>query len=196
MTKIKVPMAKIEGPVAEGGMQAAGDDAGVHVAVQPQEHAPSQAEPQASSGNTEGSKAAAADAVRTAAPQAQAASGSQGKKAAPRTKAKVLVDEAATFDADEVWAQAGATEGYAGPTPDVPHGSFGWVSKAFPGREYTVLGGLCGLIGAILIFVVGFWPMLFVAILIAVGVALGQYLDGDPKIINQLRRLFSEGRGN
>ncbi|MBQ9315377.1 MAG: DUF2273 domain-containing protein [Atopobiaceae bacterium] len=61
---------------------------------------------------------------------------------------------------------------------------------------HAVVGGVCGLVVAVLIFVVGFWQTLFVSLLAAVGVALGQYLDGDPKIVNLIRRLLSEGRGN
>lgn len=61
---------------------------------------------------------------------------------------------------------------------------------------HAVVGGVCGLVVAILIFVVGFWQTLFVSALAAVGVAVGQYLDGDPKIVNLIRRLLSEGRGN
>ena len=61
---------------------------------------------------------------------------------------------------------------------------------------HAVVGGVCGLVVAVLIFVVGFWQTLFVSLLAGVGVALGQYLDGDPKIVNLIRRLLSEGRGN
>ena len=46
------------------------------------------------------------------------------------------------------------------------------------------------------VFLVGFWETLFVVLLMVVGVALGQYLDGDPKIVNFIRRFLSEGRGN
>ena len=61
---------------------------------------------------------------------------------------------------------------------------------------HAVVGGLCGLVAALLIFVIGFWQTLFVSLLVFVGVALGQYLDGDPKIVNLIRQFLSEGRGN
>ena len=72
----------------------------------------------------------------------------------------------------------------------------GWVARTFPGHTHAVLGGIAGLLAAVLIFVWGFWQTLFVALLVFVGVALGQYLDGDPKIINFLRAFFAEMRGD
>lgn len=71
-----------------------------------------------------------------------------------------------------------------------------WLAKTFPGNEHAAMGGVLGLIVAIAFFVAGFWKTLFVMLLVVAGVALGQFLDGDPKIVNLIRRLFSEGRGN
>ena len=75
-------------------------------------------------------------------------------------------------------------------------GASDWLSRTFPGSEHAALGGLAGLLVALAVFLVGFWETLFVVLLMVVGVALGQYLDGDPKIVNFIRRFLAEGRGN
>ncbi len=67
----------------------------------------------------------------------------------------------------------------------------GWVSSAFPGHEHAFWGGVFGAVLAVLIFWVGIWKALGVAVLVVVGVAFGQLADGDPKIINLLRRFFT-----
>lgn len=70
----------------------------------------------------------------------------------------------------------------------------GWVSQTFPGHEYAVLFGFLGFVAAILIFIIGFWRTLFIALMIVVGVAFGQQLDGDPKIVNAIRGLVRDNR--
>lgn len=67
----------------------------------------------------------------------------------------------------------------------------GWVSRNFPGHEHAFWGGVFGAVIAVLIFWVGIAQALGVAVLVFVGVAFGQVADGDPKIINALRRFFS-----
>lgn len=69
-----------------------------------------------------------------------------------------------------------------------------WLTQTFPGHENAVLFGFLGFIIAILIFIIGFWRTLFIALVVAVGVAIGQQLDGDPKIINAIRNLIRENR--
>lgn len=88
-------------------------------------------------------------------------------------------------------ARGGAPE--EGGTQGSPH-IRSWVARAVAGHEHAALGGLVGLVVAILVFVIGFWEMLFVSLLVVAGVSLGQYLDGDPKIVNLIRRLLFEGR--
>lgn len=86
----------------------------------------------------------------------------------------------------------------AQPSP-AQHGSFkqgvsaarGWVVRTFPGHENAFLGGLLGFVAAILVFAIGFWQTLFVALLVLVGVGVGQQMDGDPKLWNAVRQLFS-----
>ncbi len=43
---------------------------------------------------------------------------------------------------------------------------------------------------AVLIFIVGIAKTLAITVFVVAGIAVGQLLDGDPKIINALRALF------
>lgn len=69
-----------------------------------------------------------------------------------------------------------------------------WVARTFPGHENAVLFGFLGFLVALLVFIIGFWQTLFIALVVLVGVAIGQKLDGDPKIINAVRRFVRENR--
>lgn len=68
----------------------------------------------------------------------------------------------------------------------------GWLTKSFPGHENAFLGGVCGLVVAILIAAIGFWWTLLVALLVLIGVAIGQQADGDPKIIRAVSKFFHD----
>lgn len=101
-------------------------------------------------------------------------------------------------------ATAGAAEGEAareqagGTAPSAAHARESvraWVHETFPGHENAVAWGFVGFLVAILFFVIGFWRTLLVVLLVVAGVAFGQVLDGDPKIINTLRGLFSGDNG-
>ena len=182
MTQVKIPMARVETSAKAGAEQAAEPMASTVAAEQP------------------------AEAQVTDAPAAQTASeapAAASQKAAPqpqaKPKAKVRVDDAAPVGEDRAFgssAVVGTAEEVAHEAKDKPRGSFGWLSKAFPGREYAVLGGLAGLVIALLMFFLGFWKVLFVALVVLVGIAIGQYLDGDPKLVNFLRRIFTESLGD
>ena len=65
-----------------------------------------------------------------------------------------------------------------------------WVSRTFPGHEHAFWGGVLGLLAALVFFAIGFFRTLLIVVLIVVGVAVGQALDGDPKLINAVRRFF------
>lgn len=69
-----------------------------------------------------------------------------------------------------------------------------WFKRTFPGHENSVIFGLIGLVAAILLFVVGVWRTLIITLFVVTGVAIGQVVDGDPKILRALQRLFSERR--
>ena len=101
-------------------------------------------------------------------------------------------DEAAGPSADAGDAAPQRDEGQA--TEQSAGVVVSWASKLAPGHEHALLGGIAGLLVAVLL-VVNFWFTLFAVALTVVGVAVGQAVDGDPKIINSLRRVFEEGRG-
>ncbi|WP_298579044.1 DUF2273 domain-containing protein [uncultured Olegusella sp.] len=65
-----------------------------------------------------------------------------------------------------------------------------WVHRSFPGHENAVYGGLIGLALAILFLIAGPWTTLEIAFFCIVGVAVGQLLDGDPRIIRTIRSFF------
>ena len=66
-----------------------------------------------------------------------------------------------------------------------------WVRRTFPGQEKAFWGALIGLVAAVVFLAVGPWPLVVIAAFVFVGVAAGQVLDGDPKIVNTLRHLFN-----
>lgn len=66
-----------------------------------------------------------------------------------------------------------------------------WVSGTFPGNERAFWGGVVGLLAALVFFAIGFWRTVVIAVLVLVGIAVGQALDGDPKIVNALRHIFT-----
>lgn len=93
---------------------------------------------------------------------------------------------------------AAAPGGSADDAPDVGgavragmRGVTSWVHHTFPGQEKAFWGAVVGLVAAIAFLVVGPWPIVVIAVFVLVGVAAGQALDGDPKIVNVLRHLFS-----
>ncbi len=65
-----------------------------------------------------------------------------------------------------------------------------FAEGVFPGHGNAILWGFIGFLAAILIFILGFWQTLFIAFLVLIGVAFGQYLDGDPKIVRALMNLI------
>lgn len=100
--------------------------------------------------------------------------------------------------------QPSAEGGQAGETQDTQEGaSFrharegmrAWLHATFPGHENAFIWGCIGFVVALLLFAIGFWRTLVVVLLVVVGVAFGQVLDGDPKIINTVRGLFSGDNG-
>lgn len=68
---------------------------------------------------------------------------------------------------------------------------FAWVRRTFPGHEHAFWGGVLGFVAAILFLVLGLFKALVIVLLVIVGVAAGQALDGDSKIMDLVRRLFS-----
>jgi len=77
---------------------------------------------------------------------------------------------------------------------DMARGMRAWLKETFPGHEHAVIGGVIGLVAAILLFTIGIFKTLVIAVFVVLGVALGQYLDGDPRLIRTFMHLF-EPRG-
>lgn len=102
-------------------------------------------------------------------------------------------DAAAADAAHGAAAEKPAGADAAAERPEEPMGQRvgNWVSRAFPGHEHAFWGGVAGLAVAVLIFTVGIFQALVVALLVLAGVAAGQLADGDPKIINAVRRFFT-----
>ena len=77
-----------------------------------------------------------------------------------------------------------------------PEGSFArasqWFDQTFPHSKNAVIGGLAGLVVALLLFSIGLLKTLVIAILVLVGVAAGQYLDGDPKLVKAIQNLMKK----
>ena len=69
-----------------------------------------------------------------------------------------------------------------------------WVSRTFPGNENAFWGAVVGLVAAIMLFVIGVGRLLAIAIFVVCGVAVGQALDGDPKIARAVQRLVRRFR--
>ncbi|EPD77739.1 MULTISPECIES: DUF2273 domain-containing protein [Atopobiaceae] len=69
-----------------------------------------------------------------------------------------------------------------------------WIHDHFPGHENAFIGGVIGLIVAILFFNLGFWRTLFLVILVLTGIAVGQIFDGSATLIAKIREFFSDRR--
>lgn len=62
-----------------------------------------------------------------------------------------------------------------------------------PGNGVRALWALVGFAVAVIITYVGVVRSLLVVIMLVIIVAVGQYLMGDPKIINAVRGFFTKG---
>ena len=115
---------------------------------------------------------------------------SDSKTPAPR------IEGANTDDKSKARTEAEPQEDYTyeDPEPGVFQQMGNWVSRTFPGHENAFVFGVIGFLIAVFIFAIGFFQTIFVALLVLAGVAIGQMIDGDPKIINALRHLFSNDR--
>lgn len=95
-------------------------------------------------------------------------------------------------------AGAAAGSGTAGSGTDPAAVGFSrvsaWVSKTFPGHENAFWGGVLGLLAAIVLLAFGIFKTLILVVLVVAGIAVGQLVDGDPKLIRALQRLFSNNQ--
>lgn len=141
----------------------------------------------------------------TAAPKTTAP---RAASSAQATKPKIGVQSVAPeYDDDPVWESAdnisaSATDSEQEPQAAPKKAGFklsmrafsSWVHTTFPGHEHAFMGGVVALLLAILILVVGPLHVILLSLAIVVGVAVGQYFDGDPKIIRMITGLFNNDR--
>lgn len=106
------------------------------------------------------------------------------ERATSGNAANATVANATAADANAAGAQ----------TPRTKLDITGWVRRTFPGHVHAFWGAVLAIVVALLTFAIGLPRMLVIAILVVIGIALGQVLDGDPKIIRTIRDLFSGDR--
>lgn len=111
-------------------------------------------------------------------------------------------EQHAAQDKEEQAAQAehAQTQGASSePKPtsfsDVRRSASGWVHQTFAGHEHAFWGAVIALTIALLVFLIGFWRVLFILVLVMVGIAVGQIFDGDPKLVRAIRDLLDGDRG-
>ena len=89
-----------------------------------------------------------------------------------------------------------AAQPASGTEPAAQPGAFArashWLDETFPNSRNAVLGGVTGLVVALLLFTIGVLKTLVIAILVVVGIACGQYLDGEPKIVRFIQNLMKK----
>lgn len=104
--------------------------------------------------------------------------------------------DAAGAQASAAQPSGGAAEFASGPEPAAQPGAFArasrWLDETFPNSRNAVLGGVAGLVVALLLFTIGVLKTLVIAILVVVGIACGQYLDGEPKIVRFIQNLMKK----
>ncbi len=124
------------------------------------------------------------------------------EKLTTRIEASAEAPEQAKEAAATVEAASQQPQAEAAPAPAEqqagakPEGSFArasqWFDQTFPHSKNAVIGGLAGLVVALLLFSIGLLKTLVIAILVLVGVAAGQYLDGDPKLVKAIQNLMKK----
>ena len=67
-----------------------------------------------------------------------------------------------------------------------------WLGKTFPGKSNAILFACLGLVAALAFIVIGFWRSLLLIIFVVSGYAFGQSLDGNPTIINTVKRTLKD----
>ena len=89
-----------------------------------------------------------------------------------------------------------AAQPASGPEPAAQPGVLArasrWLDETFPNSRNAVLGGVTGLVVALLLFTIGVLKTLVIAILVVVGIACGQYLDGEPIIVRFIQNLMKK----
>lgn len=130
---------------------------------------------------------------------ASASSGKVATNSSSAADAAGAQTSAAQPSGDAVQLASGpepAVQPTSGPEPAAQPGVLArasrWLDETFPNSRNAVLGGVTGLVVALLLFTIGVLKTLVIAILVVVGIACGQYLDGDPKIVRFIQNLMKK----
>lgn len=119
-----------------------------------------------------------------------------GSSAANAAGAQASVAQPSGDAAESASGPEPAAQPTSGPEPAAQPGAFArashWLDETFPNSRNAVLGGVTGLVVALLLFTIGVLKTLAIAILVVVGIACGQYLDGDPKIVRFIQNLMKK----
>lgn len=119
-----------------------------------------------------------------------------GSSAADVAGAQTSAEQPSGDAAESASGPKPAAQPANGPEPAAQPGAFArashWLDEAFPNSRNAVLGGVTGLVVALLLFTIGVLKTLAIAILVVVGIACGQYLDGDPKIVRFIQNLMKK----
>lgn len=118
---------------------------------------------------------------------------------APKAKVELGDEDAEPFAQERHDKRDDVEGGAPGTVSDSGNEGFGsrvsaWFGRTLPGHEHAFAGGVLGLVAAILVFCVGALSTILIVVLVVVGIALGQVLDGDPTIANAVIKFFSDRR--
>ena len=98
----------------------------------------------------------------------------------------------AAAPAGEAGAPTSQAQPDGAPSPSVLSRAAAWLAETFPNSRHAVIGGICGLVVAIMLFTIGVWETVVIVLFILIGVAAGQFLDGDPKIVRVIQSLLKK----
>lgn len=135
----------------------------------------------------------AGDAEEAGAEGATAKAGDEGEKgeekfaAAAGTKSKDGKDALASKDGE---AEADAKDPSEHVFMTICRSLATDIWKYTEAHPHTVLFGLVGFVLALLVFIIGFWTTLVLALFILIGVAIGQIVDGDGVFARLFQRLI------
>ncbi|WP_245579118.1 DUF2273 domain-containing protein [Atopobium fossor] len=72
------------------------------------------------------------------------------------------------------------------------HKATTWLEDTFPGKSNAVFFAICGLLAAIAFIAIGFWRSMLLIVFVISGYAFGQSIDGNPTIINSIKRALKD----
>ena len=129
------------------------------------------------------------------APKAEPSSNAPTAKVQPQPEPEQAYASASAADAQS--APASSPQPAAGPAPTsagAAKGISAWVKRTFPGHEHAFWGAVIGLIIALLVFAIGFLQTLFIVLLICLGAAVGQFIDGGSSMEELIQRIMDSWR--